>query len=190
MATKFDLEEKDTLDLIIKNKLFVRHLRENGIDGFEVNKILRDSHGLKSEIPISISKQEAAAQRQINYAMRWTKNLISNQIIEDEEIKFLVKIYNRLYQAQRIWEKGGKGGTVIKWKLGEGEGKAKSFKQMIGLRIVSLYKYIKPFCRKNGQQRLAYIQTDIFKLIAELFKVAQQTNFTDKQIKTFYNNNK
>ena len=86
MATKFDLEEKDTLDLIIKNKLFVRHLRENGIDGFEVNKILRDSHGLKSEIPISISKQEAAAQRQINYAMRWTKNLISNQIIEDEEI--------------------------------------------------------------------------------------------------------
>jgi hypothetical protein len=185
MPAYFDLEkyDKDPLDLIVKHKDIVKHLRENGIDGQEIKKMLCNSHGLKSEIPVRITKQEAAARRQIDYAMRHLKALVSSLAITDKEKHFLVAIYNRLYQAQAIWEKGKSGNPVIKWEVGDGDGDAKTLKQMIGMRVAFINKYILTFNKKM------YLQKDIFDLIAELFEVYMDTKYTQRQIANFDKNN-
>jgi len=189
MATIFDLEEKDPLDLIVKNKNFVKYLRGNGIDGFEINKIMRNSHGLKSEIPLPLTKQAAAGIRQVDYAMRYLKILIKNPQITDDEADFFNKTYNRLFRAQRGIEKNKLGKPVLKWQFGEGEGNAKTFKQMQGLRVVALHKYISTFNKPRARHQKAFLQKDIFNLIAELFDVLQQYKLTAQQIKNFDKNN-
>jgi hypothetical protein len=183
MATKFFLYDNDPLDLIVKHKRLIQALRANGIDGFEINKIMRNMHGLHSEMPIKLTPQQKAARRQAGYGMRWTNNLIKNPLIEDEEKEFLVKLYNRLYHVQKLWDISKSGKPVIKWKYDEDKCKAKSLKQMNGLRVVDLYNYILPFMHTGKKEK-------VFHLIAELFDVMQNEKLTFQQIKTFYHNNK
>lgn len=183
MAIKFFLYDSDPLDLIVKHKRLIQALRANGIDGFEINKIMRNMHGLHSEMPIKLTPQQKAARRQSAYGMRNIKSLLNNDIIEDEEKEFLARLYNRLYHVQKLWDISKSGQPVIKWNCDKSKGKAKSLKQMIGLRVVDLYNYILPFMHTGGKEK-------IFHLIAELFDVMQNEKLTFQQIKTFYHNNK
>lgn len=125
----FDLEEKNPLDLVVKNKRLVKHLRENKIDGFEINKILFDWQGLKHKYPLRTEKEQATA-KEINYAKRNITPLINNRAITKKEKKFLCIIKDRLISEQELFgKKQNKQQTII---LKYGKGDAKTFKQMIG----------------------------------------------------------
>jgi hypothetical protein len=188
MPIRFDLEEKDPLDLIVNNKRFVKHLRQKGIDGFKINKILHDLQGYKFQMPLLVTKREAAKNKKINYAMRRVKALISTEATTDGEKKYLCKMYNRLWDEYIHLEKDKSGKPVIKLK--QGKGNAKTHRQATGRQVVKLYNYILPFSLHSAQQQKKYNKTDIRKLIAELFEVVRKESFAEDQIKYFYKNNK
>jgi len=175
--------KKDPLDLIVKNKDFVRHLRKNGIDGLEINKILGNLQGLKQEWPIGITEKDKENRRKIDYAMRHVKALATSDAITDEELEYLCKIMTRLYREYIPWEKNKKGHPVITFKLGQGD--VKTPKQVWGKQTVALYGYI----QKYNSNFEMFLQKDVFLLIAELFDVRENLKFTRKQIENFYKNN-
>jgi hypothetical protein len=184
MPTIFDIKkfDKDPLDLIVRHKDIVRHLRGNRIDGLKIRDMLNNWHGLKIEFPISVTKRDKQKQKQIDYAMRYVKALVSNEVITDKEREFLCEMYNRLWCDLPHWEKGKSGGPVYKMLQGQGEGDAISFKQMIGRQVATINKYIQPFNKM-------YLQMDIFDLISELLEVWQGLKCTQKQIANLDKNN-
>jgi len=183
MPRYFSVKEKDPLDSIIKNNEIVKHLRENGIDGFEINKILHDLQGLKFKMPVSIQ----VSKQQVNYAIRYTKCLINNPAIKQEEQKSLCAMYSRLYRLQQII--GKKQNEKAVYAFAQGDGNAKTRTQAIGLQVVALHKYILPFSKQNKRHQKPFMQKDVFRLIIELFEVVCGEKYTEAQIKNFYKNN-
>ncbi len=188
--TTFDLEkyDKDPLDLIERNKDIVRHLRRNGIDGFEIKKILDNFQGLKMEVPILVTRHHAAKKLKIDDARRAVTRLINNPEITDKEREYLCEMHNRLYQEQMLWEKGKSGGPVYKMPLGDCTKVKKasiSLKQTLGRQTVLLHDYI----QKHNTNKETFLQKNTFLLIAELFEVWQELKFSMKQVKNFYDNN-
>ena len=184
-----DYRCKDPLDLIIKNKEFVDHLRENGMNGDEVRNILDDWQGLMQEIPIRATSQDKAKDRLIDYAIRHTKALVNNEAITEEERKSLFKIWDRLCEERTPpLEKDKSGRPVVRLmyhpeECNSGYAPAKTHKQMIGFQTVLLYELIE---RCNTK----YLQKDIFNFISELFEVAGSgQKFSQNQIANFYKNN-
>jgi hypothetical protein len=175
--TTFDLEkyDKDPLVLIVRNKEIVRHLQGNGIDGLEINKMLNDWHGLKSKVPIFLTKRDKQKQRQIDYAIRYTKALINNEAITDKERKHFLKILERLSMEHLP------SAVTLKFHPSETEN-AKTRKQVIGRQVATINKYIKPFNKMCQQKK-------IFDLISELLEVWEWGKFTQKQIANFDKNN-
>ncbi len=189
MPTIFeDISDKDPLELVVKNKDIVRHLRGNGIDGAEIRKMLNYSHGLKMEWPILMSKAEKEKRKQTDYALRWTTDLIKSDVTTDAEKKSLCEIYNRLWHELPTWEKGKSGAPVYKMPVGDDPGDAISDKQMTGRQVVAIRSYVMKF---NGKSRhaKAYSQNAIFDLIAELFEVCKGRKYTRAQIINFDKNN-
>jgi len=175
---------QDILDLIVKNRNFVRHLKKNGIDNIEICHILGDLQGLKMEMLIkTLTEKDKADQRKIDYAMRYLKALVSNEAITDEESDYLCKIQNRLLVEYLPWEKDKKGRLVAHWRMGEGD--AKTQKQARGRQVVKLYYYIQEY---NTNKDL-FLQKDVFELIAELYDVWENLKYTRKEIENFYKNN-
>lgn len=189
MPTIVDLErhDKDPLDLIVRHKDIVRHLRGNGIDGFEIKKILDNSYGLKKldlYITDAATKQLFKEQHQIDYAMRHVKALVNNEAITDDERKCLFKIWDRLGKEYFPLEMGKSGWPM--YKIQRRKGDAKTDKQVTGRQVVALHAFMMKF---NGNKNsMPYPQTAIFDLIAELFEVRQGQKFTRDQIKNFYTN--
>jgi len=181
--TTFNIEkyEKDPLDFIVKNKEIVRHLRGNGINGFVIRDILDDFRP-KMEISVILTKFDRQSQKEIDYAMRHLKALVSNKSITEKEAKALVKIYNRLYQKQRLWEKDKNKKPV--YKVAMSKNTAKTQKQMLGRQVAAVSKYIKPYNK-------IYLQKDIHLLIAELLNYWHQVlpGLSQKQIANFEKNN-
>ncbi|HRR42001.1 MAG TPA: hypothetical protein P5244_12265 [Syntrophales bacterium] len=186
MPVYIDLElpDKDPLDLIERNKDIVRHLRGNGIDGFEIKNILDNSYGLRNldlYITDAVTSRILKEQHQIDYAMRHLKSLVNNDAITDDEKKCLLKIWERLRNEYfPPIETVKKGWPVLKIERRKGD--AKSEKQMVGRQVAAINKYIRPFNK-------IYLQKDIFDLIAELFEIRHDRKYTQKQIENFDKNN-
>lgn len=190
MTTVFDLRENDPLDLVKKNTRLVKHLKENGIDGFHINKILADVDDA-FEIPIKITSTDITKRRAAETGKRNIGSLVNLGILEDGEIKFLKKIYNRLDKLSTLWAKDKKGKPIIKLDFLSLDGKkAKSLTQMIGWRVVELYNYISSFNTQRKTNQRNFNQADIFKLIGELFAVVCEIKYEQKQIHDFYFNNR
>jgi len=175
------IDEIDPLDLIVKNKEIVRHLRGNGINGQSIREILEDWRP-KMEFPIATTKCEKQAQKEIDYAMRHLKALVGNKSITDKEVKALVKIYNRLYHEHMQWEKDKTGKPVYKMTMSKNTSKTQ--KQMLGRQVAAINKYIKPFNKM-------YLQREIYSLIAELLETWHNSmqKFSQDEIANFDKNN-
>jgi hypothetical protein len=190
MPSYFDLEkyDKDPLDLIERNTDIVRHLRGNGIDGFEIKKILNNFQGLKTEFPISVTKSDKAKNLKIDDARRAVTRLTNNPAITDKEREYLCEMYNRLYQEQVTWEKGKSGGPVYKMPLGDCakvKNASISYKQTLGRQTVLLHDYI----QKHNTNKEMFLQKNTFLLISELFENFHDWKISDKRIAGFYKNN-
>ena len=85
-------DNTDPLDLIVINKKFRDRLKDNGIDGFEINKILQKRYGLKLDWPLSETNAAKAARKQADYARRWLKDICNYEIITDKESGYIVDI--------------------------------------------------------------------------------------------------
>lgn len=187
--------DKDPLDLIVKNKDFINHLKANGIKGLEVRNILYNLHGLQLEIPINDKQrhEKRGKYHQIAYAIRYIKILLNNDAVSDEDRESLDKMMTRLVNERKVlfpYEINSKGNPVIKTIIHpEEHGKekekkvtAKSFKQALGIQALLLHEYIRRFNQY-------YLQKDIFDLIAELFEVIHGLKFSQNKIANFYKNN-
>ena len=182
-------EDQDPLTLIKRNKKFVALLKENGIDGLEINKILHKRYGVKIKIPISETKQEKDEREQADYAQRYIKAIITkaSNIITDKERKNLNEMHERLSQYQFDSSVEIKRGVpIINMRLKKDEGSAKSFKQVSGLMVVELHDYIVKFCEGLGKK---YNQQKIFDLIGELMKYVENKELTRERVKKLYDNN-
>ena len=183
----FDFDEEpdrnNPLDLIVKNKDLVRHLRTNGIDGMEITRIFSNRQGLKKEFSVFQTEGAKIKQRKVIYAMRHVSALINNDVIMGRDHENLCEIYEGLKRQYQPWEKDAKGQLVISYRMGEGE--AKTHKQMIGRQVVALYTYL----QKHNTNKEMFLQKSVFLLIAELFFVGEDLKFTRKQIENFYKNN-
>jgi|GEM_PF-6983620 len=181
MTNFVEVDERDPLDLIVKNKEIVRHLRGNGINGQSIREILKDWRP-KMEFPIATTKSEKKEQKEIDYAMRHLKALVSNKSITDKEAKALVKIYNRLYHEHMQWEKDKTGKPVYKMTMSKNTSKTQ--KQMLGRQVATINKYIKPFNKM-------YLQREIYSLIAELLETWHHSmqKFSQDEIANFDKNN-
>jgi len=189
MATKFFIGEENPLKYVTKNKDIVKHLQRNKIDGFEINKILFHSHGLKIELPIKLPKHAMETRRQLNYVVRWYRSLINSPVIIDDDKEILIRMYNDYLELQNVlWKKGKTGNPVVKIGIGEEKGHAKSTKQMLGLRVVNLYEYLEKHNRQQSRDQIPYKQKEIFNLMIELFEIVG-VKLTFNQIKNFYKNN-
>ena len=191
MPTVFNLDkdDKDPLELIVRNTGIVRHLRGNGIDGMEIKNILHNYHGLKMEMPVSRVGMEEyrKEQRQIDYARRHTLALIRNPAITDEERESLIKINSRLSSEYYPLDIDKAGQPIVKISYpgddgGETDVKAKSMIQAYGFQVLLLHECIKNY-------NTTYLQKDIFNLIAELFEAMDRGKFDLSRISNFYKNN-
>lgn len=180
MIVNIDPPAKDPLKLVKRNKALVRHLTENGMDGREIRKMLDDWHGVKFTAPIRFTKPDLEERKQIDYAIRNAKALISSKATTGEEKEALNNMLDRL-SSEKVPKK-----ISLKYHPRE-EGDAKSFKQMTGLQVLDLYEYMMRF---NGLDRntTPFKQIAVFDLIAEILEINSGVKYTRDQIKTFYTN--
>ncbi|MHB8091850.1 MAG: hypothetical protein ACYDH8_09695 [Syntrophales bacterium] len=171
---------KDPLDLIVRHKDIVKHLRGNGIDGMEIRNIFLNRHGLRMIVPVFFSEAAMKKHRNTSYAMRNVSALLSSDLVSNKEKDFLSNIMTRLSGNYSELESDKKGETFLKFHREQGG--AKTHKQMIGRQVVELVKYIKRFNHM-------YYQNDIFDLIAEIYEVTDMGKFTRERIKNFDKNN-
>ena len=185
--TKYD---SDPLDRIKQNTDIVRHLRTNGIDGMEINRIFADRHKLHIDVPLSAVglDEYLKEQKRISQAIRNLTPLINSNVISDEEKSYLCKIRARLSNEvfPILKDKAGDPVGRIDFYASE-KGTAKTPKQMIGRQVVELHAYIMKF--NGSRNEMPYPQTVVFELIAELYEVCMEVKYTRYQIKNFYTNN-
>ncbi len=209
--------EIDALKLVKlkQNKLIVKHLRGNGIDGREIFKMLCDVHELSWIFPVKLSQVEKEKRTAASIAKRFISGLISNKAIAEEEKEYLRKVQARLEKDYPLFEKqSGKPvikvvsanlgvgpaydvGSGIPWETWTRETKqirkptketAKTENQMWGMQIVEVYDYIEEFNSYKQSSGKPFLQKDIFGLIAELFNVLFNLKFTGVKIRTLYTN--
>lgn len=191
-----DPDGRDPLDMIVRNRDTVRHLRGNRIDTSVINRILLDTQGREMEVPVKITRAFAAYNRKIEYALRHINAFMKNDAITEEERVYLSDMRTRLRVEHVPLKTDKRGRKMIKIKMQPEEGKddepgykqavqkkAKTRKQMIGRQVAALYKYIQPFYRLQPRRKI------IYELIAELLEVVWQEKFTIDQIANLDRNN-
>jgi len=93
-------EKTDPLDFVKghKDEEIIKHLRENGIDGFKIQDILLDGFGSSGfhNYSVSYTREERERDKKIEYAMRNINTLCKNSLLTNGEVAALRKIELRL----------------------------------------------------------------------------------------------
>lgn len=175
----------DPLPQVQRHKRTVKILRENGIDGVEIYKILKNSHGLILEIPVELTKEELKKQKTLAQVMRNAMQLMRSQFLTSEEFEVVESIYGRAYEESNIYEKDKDGKPVIKWEFG-GTGKARTHLQVAKLQTKALFNYLDKFSRAHENGPRLFSKSKLFSLISELFFIVTEQTYSQAQIHDLY----
>lgn len=177
-------EPFDPLPRVTRHKHVVKLLYDNGIDGFEVYAILKNSHGFVLDIPIALTGEAAKEQKIFSQVMRSAGQLMRSQFLSAEELEVVESIYGRAYERSNTFEKDKGGKPVIKWQFG-GAGKARTLGQVAKLQTKTLFSYLDKFNARETGQKL-FTQSKLFSLISELFFIVNEQNISKEQIHDLY----
>ena len=178
-----------------KNKKFVKELQGVGMREERIDKILlKDYRPNIYSYPIFPRAKILECKKNcftLSYSMRNINKLLDDENILDAIKNPLLKELNRLRDLYHDQKSIARFDSVKKYS---GQGNPKTWKQMVGFQIRSLYEYLKPLIETlNGKRNcmeLKYRSEDIFKLITELLNVGDVKFDSWKQIKTMYGNAK
>jgi hypothetical protein len=199
MEIDFSILDKNPLDLIVEEKKFAKRLKEHGVDGNKIKKILQNLYGLSGKIPIlkdQVFLKERKKYKSLSYSMSRIVAVLRDPLVSEAAKAKLDFDHQRLRkERENIIPKAIK--ITMHPDEEETKRKAKSFTQVRGFQVVDLYEYIHPFLYEISKQcegREQYKKRDIFKLIAELFNVTEiikqeKPEYDYKDIETLYFNN-
>ncbi len=193
--TKFNLDPILRQIVSAKNRKFVKELQGEGMKEERIDQILlTDYRQSIYSFPIFSKAKLLECKtncRILSYSMRNINKLLNDENILDAIKEPLLKELNRLRDLYDDQEWIARLDSVKKYR---GPGNPKTWKQMVGFQIRSLYEYLKPLSETLNGKRICrerdYRSQDIFELIRELLNVEDIKFGSWKQIKSIYGNAK
>lgn len=199
------------LSVISENKNFLNDLKLHGLKQAKIRKIFDSWKRSRAvyvadrnhpETKIALSKMRDR-QKKLSRASAKMTACLSDELISKRTKKILEAEKEAIKQSRDNGIIEDPGGSILSWTFVHGKMKwpepkrAKSVKQMIGLKILDLHNYIKPIMDRTNRDILRdrnYTRADIFGFIAELLSKTYQLNLlkkdriTPREVRSFFDN--
>ena len=88
MEIDFSILRKNPLNLIVKEKKFAKRLKELGVDGNKIKKILHDWYGLSVKIPFLKDEaflKERMKYKRLSYSMRKIVAVLKDPLVSKKQ---------------------------------------------------------------------------------------------------------